>query len=153
METSFHVNDSLTAFINPTYVSLTLDDDLTFAGRTLDTQGNQVTDTPEWSVKLGLIFKYRGFEVTPMVRYVGERYGDAENTQRIGDHFLADLKLSTTHRKVFAADALKVSLELYNLLDREYVAGINASDDTRAGNASYFVGPPFTAVLKVSMDF
>jgi iron complex outermembrane receptor protein len=91
--------------------------------------------------------------VIPMVRYMGERYGDAEHRQRIGDHFLADLKLSYTHKNVFIADALKVSLEFYNLFDREYVAGINASDDTRAGSASYFVGAPFTAVLKVAMDF
>jgi len=153
METNFYINDYLTAFINPTYVSLTLDDDLTFAGNTLDTEGKQVTDTPEWFVKSGLAFKYRGFEVVPMVRYVGDRYGDAEHQQRIGDYFLADLMLSYTHKTIPHLNAVRVSLELYNLFDRKYVAGINASDDTRAGSASYFVGAPFTAVMKVSMDF
>jgi iron complex outermembrane receptor protein len=153
METNFYVNDYLTAFINPTYVSLTLDDDLTFSGNRLDTEGKQVTDTPEWFVKAGLSFRYRNFEVVPMVRYVGERYGDAENTQRVGDHFLADLRLSYTYNKLPMANAVKVSLDLYNVFDRKYVAGINASDDTRQGQASYFVGPPFTAVVKLSMDF
>ncbi len=153
METNFYINDYLTAFINPTYVSLTLDDDLTFAGNTLDTEGKQVTDTPEWFVKAGLAFKYRGFEVVPMVRYTGERFGDAEHHERIGDHFLADLMLSYTHKNIPHLNAVRVSLEMYNLFDREYVAGINSSDDTRAGSTSYFVGAPFTALVKVSMDF
>ncbi len=153
METNFYVNDYLTAFFNPTYLSLTLDEDLTFQGRTLDTEGKQVTDTPEWFIKAGMILKYRGFEAVPMVRYVGQRYGDSEHKEKIGEHFLADLMLSYTHRNFFVADAVKVSVELYNLFNEKYIAGINASDDTRAGNASYLAGGPFTALLRVSMDF
>jgi len=37
-----------------------------------------VVDTPKWLIKGGLIFKYGGLEIVPMLRYVGERYGDVE---------------------------------------------------------------------------
>lgn len=30
---------------------------------------------------------------------------------------------------------------------------INASDDTREGSASYYVGAPFTAVFSVGVEF
>jgi iron complex outermembrane receptor protein len=51
------------------------------------------------------------------------------------------------------ADAVKISLEFYNLFDKEYVSVINASDDTRAGSSSYYVGAPFTVLGKVSFEF
>lgn len=153
IETNFYVNDNITLFVNPTYTSLTYDGDLTYQGSILDTDGKQVVDTPEWLVKTGVLWKYKDFEVVPTLTYVGARYGDAEHTERIGDHFLADLKMNYTLKKLPVAEALKVSLELYNLFDNEYVSVINAMDDTRAGSTSYFVGAPFTALMKVSLAF
>jgi iron complex outermembrane receptor protein len=50
-------------------------------------------------------------------------------------------------------DKLRLSLELTNLFDKEYVSVINAMDDSRAGSASYYVGAPFTALMTVSFDF
>jgi iron complex outermembrane recepter protein len=88
-----------------------------------------------------------------MVRYVGERFGDAEHKQRIGDTFLADLMLNYNKKDFLKAKTLRASLELQNIFDKEYASVVNASDDTRAGSASYLVGAPFTALLKVSMEF
>ena len=152
LETNFFVTDNLTFFFNPSYTILTYDDDLTYQGSTLDTDGNQVVDTPEWSCKTGLIFSYGDFEVVPMVRYLGKRYGDAENEERIDDYIVADLKMGYAFRDLPLGKAVKLSLELTNLFDKEYVSVVNAMDDTRAGSASYYVGAPFTALLSVSFE-
>ncbi len=153
LDTSLFIKDYLTFFFNPSYISLTYDEDLTYAGTTLQAKGNQVVDTPEWLVKSGLIFKYDGFEVVPMVRYVGERYADVEHKERIGDHFLADLMLSYTLKNVLKAESMRFSLEFNNLFDKKYVSVINVSDDNRAGSTSYYPGAPFTVVMRAAVSF
>jgi len=153
LETNIYINKDTTFFVNPSYTILTYDENLTYQGNTLNTDGNQVVDTPTWLIKAGLIYKYDDFEIVPMIRYMTDRYGDAENKEEIGDYLVADLNLSYTKRNLSFTKAMKISLQFYNLLDREYVSVINSSDDTRAGNAIYYVGAPFTTVLSLSMDF
>lgn len=151
--TNFYFNKNLTLFLNPTYTYLTYDEDLTYQGNTLDTKGKQVVDTPEWSLKTGLIFSYKDFEIVPIVRYLGERFGDAEHKERIDAYMVADLKIGYTKKNLSFVDTLKISLEFNNICDEEYVSVINAMDDTRAGRASYYVGAPFTTMLTVSAEF
>jgi len=153
VETNVYLSDSLTFFLNPTYTSLTYDKDLTFSGATMKTKGKQIVDVPEWMVKTGLVWRYKDFEIVPTVRYLGERYGDAEHKEKIDDYVVADLSLNYVNREVSWAEAFRMSLNLYNLFDTEYVSMISASDDTREGGASYFVGAPFTAVFSVGVEF
>lgn len=153
IESNFYLTDDLTLFVNPTYTTLTYDDDLTYQGTTMDTEGEQVVDTPEWMVKAGLVWKYKGFEVVPSVRYLGERYGDAEHKERVDDYVVADLGVHYRYEDASFADALKISLNLYNLFDTEYVSMISASDDAQSGKAGYYVGAPLTAVLSVGVEF
>ncbi|MCB2148450.1 MAG: TonB-dependent receptor [Deltaproteobacteria bacterium] len=152
LETNFFLGDHVTWFVNPTYTSLTYDEDLTFAGATLDTEDNQVVDTPEWMLKTGLILTFGDVEVVPMLRYLDKRYGDAENTEKIDEYVVADLKIGYTKKDLSFIDTLKISLEFHNLFDEAYVSLINAMDDSRAGNTSYYVGAPFTTLLTVSLE-
>lgn len=153
IESNFMINDHLNLFFNPSYTALTYDDDLIFQGITRNTNGKQVLDTPEWTVKTGFIYNWKDFQVIPMVRYMGSRYGDAEHNEKIDDYVVADLKMGYTFNNFYFVDKLRLSLELINLFDKEYVSVINASDDSRAGSASYYVGAPFTAMMTVSFDF
>jgi iron complex outermembrane receptor protein len=153
IESNFLINDHLNLFFNPSYTALTYDDDLVFQGAVRSTKDKQVLDTPEWTVKTGLIYTWKDFEVIPMVRYLGTRYGDAEHTEKIDDYVVADLKMGYTFNHFSFVDRLKLSLELTNLFDKEYVSVINAMDDSRAGNTSYYAGAPFTAMMTVSFDF
>ena len=153
VEGNFYLTQSVTLFVNPTYTRLTYDDDLSYQGNTLKTSGEQVVDTPEWMVKTGLVWKVGDVEFIPSVRYMGERYGDVEHNEKINSYMVADLGVNYVNRDVTFAEALKLSLNLYNLFDAEYVSRINASDDTRAGSASYYVGAPFTAVFSVGLEF
>jgi len=153
VEGNFYLTQSLTLFVNPTYTRLTYDDDLSYQGNTLKTSGEQVVDTPEWMVKTGLVWKVGDVEFIPSVRYMGERYGDVEHKEKVDSYMVADLGVNYVNRDVTFAEALKLSLNLYNLFDAEYVSRINASDDTRSGSASYYVGAPFTAVFSVGLEF
>ncbi len=152
LETNFFLGDHLTFFCNPTYTSLTYDDDLTYAGATLETKDNQVVDTPEWMLKTGLILTWGDFELAPILRYLDDRYGDAENTEKIDDYVVVDLKIGYTKKDIAFFEALNVSLEFTNLFDEEYVSLINAMDDSRAGSTSYYVGAPFTTLLSISFE-
>ena len=153
VETNFFLGDHVTLFFNPTYTSLTYDQNLTFAGATLDTDGKQVVDTPEWMIKSGVIFTWGDFEVVPMLRYIDERYGDAENKEKVDSYTVADLKIAYTKKNISFVEELKLSLDVTNLFDEEYVAFVNAMDDSRAGATSYSVGAPLTALLTVSLGF
>jgi iron complex outermembrane receptor protein len=153
VETNIYLAENLTFFLNPTYTSLTYDKDLSFGGGVRRTKGKQIVDVPEWMVKTGLVWRYKDFEIVPTVRYLGERYGDAEHKEKIDDYVVADLSLNYVNREVSWAEAFRMSLNLYNLFNTEYVSMISASDDTREGGASYFVGAPFTAVFTVGLEF
>jgi len=153
LETNFYLYKNLTFFVNPAHTVLTYDDDLTYQGHTLNAKDKQVVDTPRWSIKSGLIFSYKGFEVIPMVRYLGKRYGDAEHEEYIDDHVVTDLKFGYVKKNLPYVDALKVSLEFNNIFNEKYVSVINAMDDNREGNPSYYVGSPFNTMVNLSLEF
>ncbi len=153
LEMNFFVSKDLTIFFNPTYTSLTYSDDLIYQGKTLYADGNQVVDTPEWMVKTGLIYTYGSFEIVPMLRYMGERYGDVEHKEKIDDFITADLNLSYKRKIRSCGDTLKLSLQIQNLFDKQYISNVNASDDSRAGSTSYYAGAPFTMLLAVSFEY
>lgn len=153
LETNIFISKDMTLFFNPTYTSLTYDEDLTFQGKVLQTDGNQVVDTPEWMIKTGLIYSWGAFQITPMLRYMGKRYGDVEHNEKIDDVILVDLNLAYKHHIKSFGKELKMSLQFQNLFDKQYISNITASDDSRAGSASYFVGAPFTMIGTVSFDF
>jgi iron complex outermembrane receptor protein len=153
LEINASLTNTFTIFINPSWTTMTYDEDLSFAGTRLATDGNQVVDTPEWLVKTGVIFHPGNFEIIPMVRYQGERYSDAENIGKVGSNTVADLRLSYTFPGIMKSKALKVSLDLTNLFDEKYVSVINASDDTRDGVATFYQGAPFAAMLSASLEF
>lgn len=152
LEANIFVTDHLTLFANPSYTSLTYDQDLTYQGTTMQTEGNQLVDTPEFMVKAGAILNWGEFRLVPSIRYTGKRYGDAENTEAIDGYVVADLKADYTFNQLDGAEGLKVSLDLSNLCDERYVSGINASDDSRAGKVGYYAGAPFTAMLSFSLE-
>ncbi len=153
LETNFFLGNHATLFVNPTYTVLEYDEDLTFQGRTLSTEGKQVVDTPQWMVRSGLIFNWHNLEVVPSLRYTSERYGDATHQEKIDDYILVDLSVRYILEDVLFARSINLSLELSNLFDKEYISSVTSSDDSRGGSASYYPGGPFSAIVKASFTF
>lgn len=152
--TNFFLTPEITLFFNPTYTALTYDGNLTYQGTVLNSDGRQVVDTPEWMVKTGLIYRHGPFEVTAMLRYLGDRYGDVEHKEKVDDFITADLHLKYTRKiKSWNDTVMNIGLQFQNLSDEEYIAVVSASDDSRAGSTGYYVGAPFTAILAVSFEY
>lgn len=150
---NIYLTEYLTFFINPTCIWLTYDDDITYMGKTLHAEDKQVVDVPRFMIKTGAIYKYSDFQVTPILTYLGKRYGDVEHREEISSYWTADIKVDYIRKKVWYADELKVSFEVDNIFDKKYISIINASDDNRQGAASYYAGAPFTAMLSLSLAF
>jgi len=153
LETNVYLHKSLTLFVNPSYTILEYDEDLTYQGSRLKAEGNQVVDTPEFMVKAGLLYKWGDLEIIPSLRFIGSRYGDVEHKEKIDSYLLADLRLTYTLKRIPIARALKLSLDLNNLFDKEYISVVNVSDDNRGGTASYYAGAPFSALVSASLEF
>lgn len=153
LEMNAYFSSNLMAFVNPTWTSMTYDEDLSYAGKRRPTEDNQVIDTPEWMVKAGLIWSWQQFEVAPMLRYLGERYADAENKSEVDSFFTADLRMSYLLPPLLQSQEMKLSLELNNVFDEEYISSISGSDDSRGGQASFYQGAPFSAMLTFSVRY
>jgi iron complex outermembrane receptor protein len=94
-----------------------------------------VPDTPKYMVKLGGRFKLMGFRISPSVQYIGSRYGNLINTEKVSPYTLVNLNVQ---RKIYKGIDLLV--DVVNLTDKKYVGRI--SPGTTAG--TYFAGAPFT---------
>lgn len=147
-EINFFIGDTTTLFINPTYMHFTYDDNI----KGMATKDKQVVDTPKWMGRAGVIYKIGAFELVPMVRYLGERYGNAINTEEVGSAWLADFRATYTLKNFYEKSPLKVSLEIDNLFGKEYISVINASD-YETGTSTYQQGAPRNVMLSVGVKF
>jgi len=130
------------------------DNDITTASnRVAQIKGKQVPDTPEWMFKFGPTWESYGFSVTPLVRYVGTRYGDTENKEKVEDYAVVDLHMSYTVRDVVPFRKLAVGVDIVNLFDERYVGQINTSDFALNNNVNYYPGAPFTVMSSVTAEF
>jgi iron complex outermembrane receptor protein len=130
---------------------MSFDDDFKRGDKILNIKGNQIPDTPEWMIKSGFVYTVNNFEISPKVKWVDSRYGDALNKEKVDDYVVVKLNLGYTLRNFWKLSETKVTLELNNLFDNRYVGAIEANDS--GTGADYFAGPPFTAILTMSGKF
>lgn len=132
-----------------------LDDDIVSgAGSSIASRGKQVPDTPQWLAKLGATYKQGAWSLSPMLRYVGERYGDALNTEKVSAYTLADLHSSYKFGRQGSFAWLELGASVLNLFDKQYISTINAGqDDARPGATNYYPGSPRTWMLSLSGGF
>jgi iron complex outermembrane receptor protein len=104
-------------------------------------------------VRSGLICNWKDLEIIPSVRYTSRRYGDIEHNERIDSFTVVDLQANHTMNRFWRDSDLKLSLELNNIFDQEYISSITAMDYNVGGEPSYYAGAPFSAVLSASIDF
>ena len=102
---------------------------------TIDIKDKTVPDTPERMIKLGGRFELLGFRISPSVQYIGSRYGNFTNTERVSPYTLVNLNVQ---RRIYKGIDLLV--DVVNLTDKKYVGRI--SPGTTSG--TYYAGAPFT---------
>ncbi|MBW2090232.1 MAG: TonB-dependent receptor [Deltaproteobacteria bacterium] len=148
LELSVYPLKNLVFYFNPSYTDMSFDDDFKRGDSIVKIEDNQFPDTPEWMIKSGLIYTISNFEISPTVKWIDSRYGDALNKEKIDDYTVVDLNLRYTIDDFFGLKEAKIGLELHNLFDERYVGAIVA-DDT-GETADYYAGAPFTAVFTIS---
>ncbi len=148
--------DEIELFAAASYNDMRFTKDMsTTGGATISVIGKQAPDAPKKMLKAGATFKYKEFYATPNIKYMSERYGDAENTQRIAPYAVADMSIGYAKKnKSGTFKEISGSLDLQNILGRKYISLIQASDDATAGTSMQYVqGAPFAAIATLALKF
>jgi len=145
----------LTIFGSASYNEFTFTDDIrTKTNTTIFCKGNQIADTPKYMAKIGVSYTIKGFTATPTFRYIGKRYGDTLNEEKIDAYSLVDLNLGYVVKKVWGFEEISFGLNFSNLLNEKYVSNIkNYQDTSTAMDTVYFPGVPFTVVSSIGFKF
>ncbi len=115
--------------------------------------GNKVTGPPETMVSSSVFFKEGPFRASLTGKYTGERVGTLDNKEKAPGFTLFDLALG--YRKTFAPGAalgaVSVDVRVQNLLDKDYLAGLDG--DGNATTGYYFIGAPRTTSITFAVEF
>lgn len=155
LEASYALNTYLAVFGTGTWASQTFDSDTPTlsGGKTLATKGKQIPNTPQVMVKGGVTYQWAGLSISPIVRYIGPRYGDAANTQRVPGYTVADFTASYDLGTHLGIESVKASISVLNIFDRRYISQISPNDTDLSAGANYYAGAPRTVVGSLSMKF
>lgn len=145
LEATYKIADYASVFASAYYNRFEFDDDILLATDSyLHAKGNQIPDVAKVGAKAGINFDFGNLTVTPIARYVGARYGDAENTEKVDPYLVFDLNA----KYIFKKDKIELSLALQNIFDKKYIGVVsNGLDDTRTSSTTYYQGAPFAAVV------
>ena len=120
-------------------------DESFFDGNTrFNIKDKTVPDTPKYMVKLGGRFELMGFRISPSVQYIGSRYGNLINTEKVSSYTLVNLNVQ---RRIYKGIDLLV--DVVNLTDKKYVGRIS----TGTTSGTYYAGAPFTISVGLSGRF
>jgi iron complex outermembrane receptor protein len=85
-----------------------------------------------------------GFRISPSVQYIGSRYGNLINTEKVSPYTLVNLNVQ---RKVYKG--IDLFVDVVNLTDKKYVGRIYP----RTTSGTYYAGAPFTISVGLSGRF
>lgn len=111
-ELKYKINEEWFSSFNYTYNQSTVEKDVTDP----NIEGNYLSYVPRHKLNLGISYDNPGlFTLNSLLKYVGEKYTDLENTARLGDYWTFDIKISRDVGK-----NAKLSLGCQNLFDVNY---------------------------------
>jgi iron complex outermembrane receptor protein len=120
-------------------------DDVFYDGNTkYNIKDNSVPDTPRYMVKLGSRFDVHDFKVSPSVQFIGSRYGDFTNKEKVDNYTIVNLSATRKIYKYF-----DLYMDVVNLTNQKYVGRINPG--TTSG--TYYAGAPFTISFGINGRF
>lgn len=155
LEAAYELDKTWSVFGSGTLVSETYDRDTPTlsGGASLATKGEQIPNAPRVMLKGGLTYRWGDFAASPVVRYIGKRYGDDAGTQPVSGYVVADFTASYELGHDVGLRNLSAALSVFNIFDRRYVSEISANDTDLSAGTSYYVGAPRTVVGSLSIRF
>ena len=153
LQSSIEPVRGLWLYVNPAWMQSRLNKNLAMSGSQYDLKGNEVPETPHWTVKAGGAYRFYGGHVLSLsARYIGERYADVENEQKVPGYTTADLRYDYTHGFGNGTGEWHFFASVLNLTDEEYVASVGSADlldDT----PTYYVGAPRSFIVGLEARF
>lgn len=155
LEVSYEISNTLTVFGSATQASETYDADTATlsGGAIMGTRGRQIPNAPQTMFKGGLTYRWADLSLSPVVRYIGDRYGDSGNVERMKSYTVADFSAGYELGREVGLSNLSAGLSVLNVFNRRYVSEVAPSDFDLSAGASYYVGAPRTIVGSVSVKF
>lgn len=155
LEATYAFTERLAVFGTGTWASETFDQNTPTLsnGVMLATKGKQLPNTPQVMVKGGAMYQWDGLSVTPIVRYIGPRFGNAANTERVPGYTVADFTASYDIGRHVGIDSFKASISVLNIFNRRYISQISPNDTDLSAGANYYAGAPRTVVGSLTMKF
>ena len=126
------------------------------ATTTVETDGKQLPDAPEYMAKAALSYHLRGWTVTPSVRYTSSRYGDVQNTQKIAAYTLVDLDASYRMHGFLGSESTLFRVTATNLTNEKHISTIIAADNFLAASttaSTYQTGAPLGLYASVNLKY
>jgi iron complex outermembrane recepter protein len=122
-----------------------------------DIKGMQFPDCPEYMAKLGITYMPKflpGYEISPVLRYVGNRYGDINNKEFVHSYKTGDITMAYKLKNISSSmKDFSLSFSMLNVSNAEYISAVRAADETRGGATTYYAGYPLTCAWSVRGNF
>jgi len=120
-------------------------DDVFYDGSTkYDIKDKSVPDTPMYMIKLGSRFNLYDFKVSPSIQFIGSRYGNFTNTEKVDNYAIVNLSATRKIYKYF-----DLYMDVVNLTNQKYVGRINPG----TASGTYYAGAPFTISFGINGRF
>lgn len=149
LEGDYRIGDAWSVFGSATLAKETYDEDTTtLSGGVQATRSKQIPNAPRAMLKGGATYRTGALSVSPILRYVGPRYGDSIEAERVPGYAVFDINAR------YGIDRhLRIELSALNLFDKRYISEIAPADFTLTSSSSYYAGAPRTAVVVLSAEF
>jgi len=150
--TKYNFTDNFSIGGSATYNKYSFDENITTAlGTKVKAKGNQRPDTPLFFGNLLATYNLYGYEISPIVRYLGKRYVDVEKRYSIKESVVVDLSINKEFK--WEGHKFDFSLACTNLLNKKYISSFEASEFNTSRDITYKVGAPRTLFGSISYKF
>lgn len=145
-----------------TFTDSRMEQNLQTGAKTFEaTAGKALPDTPMWMSGVALQYRHDGWSANLSAKYTGKRYSTLVNDESMDGYTLVSFDAGYRFLSTEWFKNPSVKLNVYNLLDEEYLnlnAGSGSLFTNRAigaGGSSpyYFVGAPTSVSVMLSTDF
>lgn len=150
-ESNYYLNSDFLIFLNPSILRAELNRDLYFSNDVTKLKGNQMPETPKFSLKSGFIYKFSNYKFSSLIKYVGSRYADGENSQKVGSFTKVDLGIGYRKKDIFGFKELGYDLKILNLFNKKYIGYIGGDEDTR--DTEFYPAPDRSFAFNINLKF
>ena len=147
LEIGYSPNRNFSLYTSASYNVAKFKDDVFYDGNTkYDIKDKNVPDTPAYMLKLGVDSRYMGFKIRPSIQYIGSRYGNFINTEKVNSYTLVNLYVE---KDIAPRKLATLYVDVYNLTDTRFIGRINPGTAT----GSYYIGAPLAISVGIKGRF